>query len=195
MKLLTYGDCFKNSWFVSITVVLRLHYGHLFWPSFTTDSTNLNQENCIPSSVSEIKKQLWNTSLVVIMYLIYVSMYLSRFFPTVQKQKCRIKLISLVSLNLVMYKVMGWTGTFSRLHPTPWNGNVVEGEWMNFKCQILASHDLFYAADGTIFGNPLHATTIHCTVPLNLLNLLQGEGDSDAWHRQLWPADVVLWTR
>lgn len=53
---------------------------------------------------------------------------------------------------------------------------------------------LLLPADGAVLSNPLQASTVHSAVPLNLLDLLEGEGDGDARHRQLRPADVVLWT-
>lgn len=53
---------------------------------------------------------------------------------------------------------------------------------------------LLLPADGAVLGDPLQAAAIHGAVPLDLLHLLQGEGDGYAWHRQLRPADVVLQT-
>lgn len=54
---------------------------------------------------------------------------------------------------------------------------------------------LLLPADGAMFSNPLHASAVHSTVPLDILHLPEGEGDSNARHRQLRPADVVLWTQ
>lgn len=54
---------------------------------------------------------------------------------------------------------------------------------------------LLLPADSTVFSNPLHASTVHSTVPFNLLHLPRGEGDSDARHWKLRPADVMLWTQ
>ena len=53
---------------------------------------------------------------------------------------------------------------------------------------------LLLPADGTMLGDPLHASTVYGTVPLDLLHFLQGEGDGDTRHGQLRPADVVLQT-
>lgn len=60
---------------------------------------------------------------------------------------------------------------------------------------MLVSQYLLLPADGAVLSNPLHASTVHSTVPLNLLYLLDGEGDSNARHWQLRPADVVLRTQ
>ncbi len=57
------------------------------------------------------------------------------------------------------------------------------------------SQYLLLPADGAVLSNPLHASSVHSTVLLNLLHLLDGEGHSNARHWQLRPADVVLWTR
>lgn len=55
-------------------------------------------------------------------------------------------------------------------------------------------HYLLLPANGTVLSDPFHASAIHGALPLNLLHLLQGEGDSDAGCWQLRPADVVLKT-
>lgn len=57
-----------------------------------------------------------------------------------------------------------------------------------------ASQYLLLPADGAVLSNPLQASTVHSAVPLNLLHLLEGEGDGNARHWQLRPANVVLWT-
>lgn len=60
---------------------------------------------------------------------------------------------------------------------------------------VHVSQYLLLPADGAVLSDPLQASTVHGAVPLNLLHLLQGEGDGNARHGQLRPADVVLWTR
>ena len=70
----------------------------------------------------------------------------------------------------------------------------ISGKMLLHGNNMNVSQYLLLPADGAVLGNPLHASTVHSTVPLYLLHLLEGEGDSNARHRQLRPADVVLWT-
>lgn len=61
-------------------------------------------------------------------------------------------------------------------------GNYITGKmllhWNNI--YIYVSQYLFLPADGIVLSNPLQASTVHSTVLLNLLHLLEGEGDSNA---------------
>ena len=62
------------------------------------------------------------------------------------------------------------------------------------KNNMNMSQYLLLPAHGAVLSNPLEASAVHSTVPLDLLHLLEGEGDRNARHRQLRPADVVLLT-
>lgn len=54
------------------------------------------------------------------------------------------------------------------------------------------SQYLLLPAGGAVLSNPLEASSVHGTLLLDLLDLLQGEGDADARRRQLRRANVML---
>lgn len=47
------------------------------------------------------------------------------------------------------------------------------------------SQYLLLPAGGAVLSNPLETSSVHGTLLLDLLHLLQREGDGDARHRQL----------
>ena len=51
---------------------------------------------------------------------------------------------------------------------------------------------LLLSADGAVLGDTLHAAAVDSAVALDLLDLLQREGDGDARHGHVRPTDVVL---
>lgn len=54
------------------------------------------------------------------------------------------------------------------------------------------SQYLLLPAGGAVLSNPLEASSVHGTLLLDLLDLLQREGDGDARRRQLRRANVML---